>query len=124
LVLRAEFSDSDSKEGQKLTPTARLAALRCAGFLCAVVERWIPYVNRRRDMFGCFDILALHPVRREIALIQTTTAGNMAARVNTVKATSELPGLLAAGCSIQVWGWSKRGKRWRVKIVELRSPSP
>ncbi len=33
-----------------MTPTARsLALLRRSGYLAAVVEKWIPRINRRRD---------------------------------------------------------------------------
>jgi hypothetical protein len=36
-----------------------------------------------------------------------------------VKAAAELPGLLAAGCKVQVHGWKRQGSRWRVKILEV-----
>jgi hypothetical protein len=55
-----------------MTPTGRsLTLMRRSGYLAAVVETWIPHVNRRRDLFGLFDVLAVHPVRREMVLIQT-----------------------------------------------------
>jgi hypothetical protein len=105
-----------------VTPTARpLALMRRSGYLAAVVERWIPRINRRRDLFGCFDVLAVHPVRQEIALIQTTTADHLAHRLAKVKAIPELPGLLAAGCHVQVHGWQRQGTGWRVKIVAVQA---
>ena len=105
-----------------MTPCARtLALMRRSGYLAAVVESWLPYANRRRDLFGCFDVLAVHPVRREMVLIQTTTAGHLAHRLAKVKAAAELPGLLAAGCKVQVHGWKRQGTRWHVKVVEMRA---
>ena len=105
-----------------MTPTARtLAFLRKCGFLCAVVETWVPHVNRRRDLFGCFDVLAVHPIRREIVLVQVTTLDHLSHRLAKVKATVELPGLLAAGLKVQVHGWTPRGSRWAVKVVEVRA---
>jgi hypothetical protein len=64
-----------------------------------------------RPLFGCFDVLAVHPVRREMVLIQTTTVGHLAHRLAKVKAAAELPGLLAAGCKVQVHGWKRAGER-------------
>ena len=101
-----------------MTPTARsLALLRRSGYLAAVVEKWLPKINRRRDLFGCFDVLAIHPVRREVALVQTTTVGNLSSRLAKVKAAADLPAILAAGVKVQVHGW----KGNRIKIVEVRA---
>jgi hypothetical protein len=42
-----------------MTPPVRtLRHLRRAGYTAAVVETWIPHVNRRRDLFGFADVLA------------------------------------------------------------------
>jgi hypothetical protein len=104
-----------------MSPTARTLHLcRRSGYLCGVVESWIPHLNRRRDLFGGFDVFAAHPVRREVVLIQSTTADHLAGRLAKVKAVAQLPGLLAAGCKVQVHGWTQRGTRWRVEIVEIR----
>jgi hypothetical protein len=67
------------------------------------------------------DVLAVHPVRREIVLVQTTTADHLAHRKAKVKAVAELPGLLAAGCKVQLHGWKRQGTSWRVKIVNIRA---
>jgi hypothetical protein len=102
-----------------MSPTARTLTLnRKSGYLCRVVETWVPRVNRRRDLFGFADVLAVHPVRREVVLIQTTTADHLAHRLAKVKAVPELPGLLAV-CKVQVHGWRKVRERWRVKVVEV-----
>ena len=98
-----------------MTPTARtLALLRRSGYLAAVVEKWLPKINRRRDLFGFADVLAVHPVRREIVLVQTTSASNLASRIAKVKAAAELPGSLAAGVKVHVHGWAgNRLKLWK-----------
>src|SRR6516225_4584557 len=102
------------------TPTARsLALLRRVGYLAAVVESWIPRIHRRRDLFGFADVLAVHPVRREVMLVQVTTARHLADRLAKVWAAPELPGLLAGGCKVQLHGWTRQGKRWRVKLVDV-----
>jgi hypothetical protein len=39
-----------------MTPTARtLALMRRSGYLAAMVESWLRYANRRRDLFDCCD---------------------------------------------------------------------
>lgn len=105
-----------------MTPTARtLVLLRRSGYLAAVVECWIPHINRRRDLFRFADVFAVHPIRRELLLVQTTTAANLSARLAKVRAVPELPGLLAGGCKVHVHGWKRVGERWRCKIVEVRA---
>src|SRR5215472_3844766 len=69
------------------SPTQRsLAYLRQNGWTACVVEKWNQYARVRQDAFGFGDILAVHLDDknwfdvRHIALVQTTTAANMAAR--------------------------------------------
>jgi hypothetical protein len=94
-------------------PARILRLLRRSGHVTAVVERWIPHANRRRDLFGVADVLAIHPVRREV--VQVTTADHLANRLAKVQAAVELPGLLAAGCGVQLHGWRRPavGGAWR-----------
>lgn len=56
---------------------------------------------------------------RRIVLIQATSAANMSARVAKIQSKPEASAWLKAGGAIEVWGWIKRGNRWRVKIVAL-----
>jgi hypothetical protein len=103
-----------------MTPTARsLALLRHSGYLAAVVECWIPHANRRRDLWGFADVLAVHPVRREVVLVQVTTADHLAHRLAKVRAARELPGLMAAGCKVHLHGWKRQGTRWGVKVINI-----
>ena len=105
-----------------MTPTARsLALLRRRGYVVDVAERWIPGANIRRDLFGCIDVAAVHRDERGVLGIQATTAGNAAARLSKARALPALGTWLAAGNRFEVWGWAKRGRRWRVKIVAVRA---
>jgi hypothetical protein len=106
-----------------VTPTARsLAYLRACGFLAAVVERWLPHANVRKDAFGWADLLACHPVRRQVALIQVTTRSNLAARIAKTKALPDLAAWLAAGGLAWFHGWYRRAGRWQCHAVELTGP--
>ena len=69
-----------------MTPSGRsLMLLRRQGYLAETVERWIPRVNRRRDLFGFADLLAVHPRDRLFLLVQATSLGNVAARLKKAK---------------------------------------
>jgi hypothetical protein len=103
------------------TPNSRtLALLRRRGFTAAVVERWIPRVRRRLDLFGVGDVLAVHPQQRVILLVQATSRGHVGDRLKRARSRPELAAWLAAGGLFQVWGWAKVGRRWTVKVVVLR----
>ena len=57
-----------------MTPTAHtLALLRREGYIAAVVEKWLPRVNLRQDVWGFGDVLAAHPVGRVVLIVQATT---------------------------------------------------
>jgi hypothetical protein len=103
-----------------MTPTARtLALLRDRGYLADVAERWIPRINVRRDLFGCIDVVAIRAGCAVLG-VQATTATNASHRVSKARKLPALRTWLAAGAVFQVWGWAKRGNRWRARIVELR----
>jgi hypothetical protein len=103
-----------------MSPTAlTLRALRRSGFLADVVERWLPHVNRRRDLFGCIDIVAIDWREPGILAVQTTSIGHVADRLAKARRRPELTAWLRAGGRFEVHGWAKRGERWRVKIVAV-----
>ena len=111
-----------------MTPTARsLAVLRELGYVVQVVEQWNRYSKTRHDLYGCIDVLAVHP-EHGILGVQATTTSNAAARQTKALAEPRLVTWLRAGGSFEVWGWAKRGKagerklwtlsRRRVKLVD------
>jgi hypothetical protein len=98
------------------TPTDRsLQLLRKLGFLPAVVECWIPKIERRRDLWHFGDILACHPRDRIMLIVQATSTGNVAARLAKASGRAELALWLRAGGAFEVWGWDARGVK-RVSI--------
>lgn len=109
----------------KTTPTQRsLRALRDAGFMVAVTERWNPWSKTRQDLFGWMDLLALRG--DETIGIQTTSGSNVAARLTKIQAlpSAEL-WLSSPNRKLHVMGWAKRGprgkaKRWTCRTIELR----
>jgi hypothetical protein len=117
-----------------MSPTARsLDLLRQCGFAVAIVERWLPRANVRQDAFGWADLLACHPLRRQLALVQVTTRHNLAARIAKARALPELRTWLAAGGLAWFHGWYQLVGRWQCHQVsiagedletEVQTPAP
>lgn len=104
-----------------MTPTQRsLALLREQSYLCAIVEKWVPFPKpgHRSDLFGIGDILAVKPGFPPL-LIQTTSTG-VSARVKKIVAADSSLTLIAAGWQIVVHGWSRRGARGKRKVYTCR----
>lgn len=102
-----------------MSPTQRtLAALRSAGWICAVVERWNAHAGVRQDLFGFADILAIRP--GVILAIQVTTGGNHAARRAKLDGEPRVRDWLAAGGAVELWSWSLRGERGKRKLWTSR----
>jgi hypothetical protein len=97
-----------------------LALLRREGFIAAPVERWLPAVNRRADVWGFGDLLAASPAGRVILIVQTTTVDHVAARRAKARARPELAVWLQAGGAFEVHGWCLRAGRWHVRRVAVR----
>jgi hypothetical protein len=107
------------------SPTARtLERADALGFTAQNVEKWIPHTRRRLDLFGCIDIVAVHP-RCGIIGIQATSASNHAARRTKSAAEPRLRRWLKAGGRFEIWSWKKckqRGpdnKFWQLRREEL-----
>ena len=86
-------------------PTQRsLKELRKRGYLAAVVERWNQYAKIRQDLFGCIDIVAVHPIHGTIG-VQATSGTNRLSRVSKLRAEPNVEKLKAAGWEVSVWTW-------------------
>jgi hypothetical protein len=105
-----------------MTLTARsLKLLRDSGHVAGVVERFIAQANKRVDLFGFADLLAVHRGEPGVLLVQATTRPNIGARVKKAKALATLAVWLKNGGRFEVWGWYRdAGGKWKVKRVEVR----
>lgn len=117
------------------SPTTRSTKyLRDNGWIVAKVEQKIhmpksPYPVTR-DAFNFGDLLAAHPQKKIIALVQVTggQGGNLAARARKITDGEEgdlkIPDLAlkwhVAGGMILCHGWAKRGARGKVKRFTLK----
>lgn len=101
------------------SPTKRsLEEMRKRGYpLVQVVEKWIPHIKRRIDLFGIGDVLA---VGDDIVVVQSTSGSNVSARVAKITESAALPLLRKAGIRVVVHGWRKNAaKRWVLREVDL-----
>ena len=98
-----------------------LKRLRDDGYLAAVVEKFNPFIKIRQDLFGFIDIIAVHPIKREVLGIQATSDSNLADRVKKCNENKNLETWKNSGCKCEVWGWGKKGKAGKRKIWTLRS---
>lgn len=101
-----------------------LAMLRAEGWTCWVVEHWDSFARKRRDLFGCIDILCLRGW--ETLAVQTTSASGVSARVKKIEANEHTKAMREADWAIHVHGWSKRkvkrggkAERWHCRVVDV-----
>lgn len=98
-------------------PTQRsLHLLREQGYTVYVVESFNVYAKVRKDLFGFIDIVAIHPRRRGVLGVQTTTGPHLAARQSKAELLSAYRLWLAAGNAVQFHGWRKVGARGKRKL--------
>ena len=105
------------------SPTQRsLKRLRDMGYEADVVERWLPGVGIRKDLFGFGDIFAIGPRvdgARERLIVQTTSYSNASARVSKIKDSPLIDAVREAGIRVEVHGWRKVSGRWQPRVIDL-----
>ena len=104
-------------------PTTQMSLrhLRELGYICEVVEKWVPSPHHGRnvktDLFGFIDILAVG--HGHTLGVQTTTKGEVAKRIRKIQDSEHLSTLAAAGWLVTVHGWwQPNGPRTRWELVE------
>jgi hypothetical protein len=104
-----------------MSPIGRtLIHLRRLGFIADVCERWLPHVNRRRDLFGVGDVIAFHPRDKIVLIVQATSLAHVGDRIARISRRPELALLLRAGVTVEVWGWELRGGDGQLKRAVVR----
>ena len=101
-----------------MTPTQRsLKHLRELGYRVAIVEKWNPHARIRQDLFGFIDLLAIK--ENETLAIQTTSRGNVPARIRKIKESEAFEEVKKAGWRVRVQGWGKLKSGWCLMEVDL-----
>lgn len=101
-----------------MSPTQRsLKLLRERGYMVAITEKWNPHARIRQDLFGILDLVAIKG--DETLGVQTTTLGNVSARVDKITQSEATPILRDAHWRIEVHGWRKLKAGWQAKVIDL-----
>ena len=104
----------------RASPTKRsLELLRKRGYTVDIVERWIPYVRVRKDVFGFGDLLCCMPEKLPF-LVQCTSGDNHAKRRNKILSLDSALVWFQSGCGILLMSWAKRGERGKRKLWTCR----
>ena len=89
------------------------------GHITGIVERWLMKVNRRSDLFGFADLIAVHRVEPGVLLAQVTTLSNLFRRLKKAKGKMELAVWAPRRPALKVHSWRSRDGRWQVKHVSV-----
>jgi hypothetical protein len=114
----AGAAGTSKRKARGTSPTQRsLKHWRGLGYLCDVVERRLPRGFVTKDLYGFIDILAVKD--EDIVGVQTTSSGNLAARVDKITSHENYPIVIRA-LRIVVEGWRKNAAgKWVRREVEL-----
>lgn len=93
--------------------------LEASGYVVAKAEHWNAFARRKVDLFGVFDFVAVSP--SEIAGVQVTSRGNMAARRKKLINSEVYKPWLKAGGSILLIGYDKKKGKYRSKTEKHTS---
>lgn len=130
-----------AKRAKKKQPTERtLDWLRERGYVVDKTEHWIgnpfvPVSRKRKDLYGCIDVVALHNDRKGVLGVQATARSGVNARVtkSCTECRKALRLWLRAGNRFIVMGWFARKEattsrtakkdhvvRWYPRLVEIQ----
>lgn len=103
------------KAPAQLNPKS-LKYYRARGYLAEVVERTIPKTYIKKDLYSCFDILAIG--NGEIVFCQVTTMPNRAARLKkiTIENKEVFDKVLESNGVIEIHAWKKLAYKWVVTV--------
>jgi hypothetical protein len=130
------------KKPAKLTQFA-LTELKKRAWHAQVVEKWIPMIKRKVDLFNVIDIVAIRPeyaglhprqehdgdgpcaaCSRRTAIVgiqvtgtsSTTSGGSVGAHRTKILAEPRAKAWVDAGGELELWVYRKVGNRWKLTI--------
>ena len=90
-----------------MSPTQRsLKLLRSEGYTAEVVEKFIPKICIRRDLYGFIDILAMQPGKGFLG-VQACHISDVSKRRAKIRAEEKSVIFLLSGAKIEIHGWDK-----------------
>jgi hypothetical protein len=97
--------------GKKSEIQLSLDYMHRLGWVCDRTEHWIPYSNRRKDLYGFGDWVAYHVGKKAFAIGQSTTTAHMSERRLKIFESPHFHDLKRSGVQIILHGWGKNGLR-------------
>ena len=100
-----------------MSPTQKsLRYLRAQGYTVDITEHWNAHARKRKDLYGCIDLLAIGNGRT--VAIQTTSYGHGSEREKKIRDNPALSHMLESGWLVQVHEW-KHGEAQTPKVREI-----
>jgi hypothetical protein len=96
-----------------------VAYMREKGYTTGKVEYWNSFANKRVDLFGFIDLLAMKKGVKGLIGIQVTSRSNISIRKRKAESLEALEIWLSSGNRFIIHGWDKPEHRWRLKEEEL-----
>ena len=101
-----------------MTPTARsLAVLREMNYVVQVVEQYNRFSKTRHDLYGCIDVLAVHP-EYGILGVQATTTSNAAARQTKVAGRAPARDVAPGRWEVRGSRLGEEGTGWQAQALD------
>lgn len=92
--------------------------LVAAGYQVDTVERTIPYSYIKKDLYGCFDLLAVG--HGEVIFVQVTSKSNASSRRKKVRASAAALEIFnIPGARVELHLWFKPAHRWVLNVEEI-----
>jgi len=111
---------------KRLSDCQNMATVQAVHDAVARLREGLP--GKRRDMFGCIDVVAIDVEARQIVGIQACAVGDQRRRWNKIRleCLDDARAWIQCGQRLEVWGWGqyllKRGgkaKRWRPTVTPV-----
>lgn len=97
--------------------------LKKQGYSVDKAESYNAIVKRKKDLFRFIDFVGIHPTKKELLAIQTTSKSNLSARIKKAENLKDFWNWLGTGNPVVFHGWYKNRNRWEVKEVRYEGTS-
>ena len=82
------------------------------GYVVATTEHWNAFAKKRNDLFGMFDLLAIHTGDQTIVGVQITSKSNISSRIKKLRCNPVYLDWLKCRGSVLVLVWYKVKNRF------------
>ena len=109
----------EKKKKKSPCPADRLTRdyLKDLGYTVDKAESYNAFIKRKKDLFGFIDYVAVHPGKKELLAIQTTSRPNLSTRIKKAESIDAFWHWLATGNPVTFHGWYKENNRWKLKEI-------